>query len=280
MKICASCQAVNGQEANFCSLCRAPFERTSKSAYCPKGHAMHPSWPECLECKGERSQVQDFGSVPPRMPTIVEPGTPSARGATILENFPEPQPPIAIPIPPPAPPTPVPTPTRAAEGPRGTAPFGTADAPAVSRRLTQYVPASAAPAAPAASHPAASAPRAATPEVRSGRKIVGLLLTYTWRPEGQIFPIREGRNLIGRNPDCEIAIPEDPHLSDTNSHIVYRGNFMIGDRVSMSGTDLNGVPVEDNFVKLPNYSQIRTGSTHFTFIAAEPPSTNNPPGQD
>ena len=105
------------------------------------------------------------------------------------------------------------------------------------------------------------------------------MLTYTWRPEGQIFPVREGRNLIGRNPECDIAIPEDPHLSDTNSHITYRKNFTLGDMVSMSGTDLNGVPVEDNFVKLPNYAQIRTGSTHFTFIIAEPPSAGKSPAQ-
>jgi hypothetical protein len=291
MKICAACQAVNSQESNFCSLCRAPFERPSRSAYCAKGHAMHPSWPECLECKGERSQVQDFGSVPPRTPTVMEPGTPaSPRGATVVETFVEPQP-IAIPIPPPSPTPPAnPTPPRGAarpgstqiitEEPKRTAPFG-ASLPAVSRRVTQYAGASGARASqPSTETPPVVSPAAGTPEIRSGRRIVGLLLTYTWRPEGQIFPVREGRNLIGRNPECDIVIPEDPHLSDTNSHITYRKNFMLGDMVSMSGTDLNGVPVEDNFVKLPNYAQIRTGSTYFTFITAEPPATGKLSRQD
>jgi hypothetical protein len=295
MKICAACQAVNSQESNFCSLCRAPFERPSRSAYCAKGHAMHPSWKECLECKGERSQAQDFGSVPPRMPTLMEPGTPSSpRGATVIENFVEQQP-IAIPIPPPSTTTPAsPTPPLGTgqrpgstqiitEGARTTAPFAPPP-PAVSRRVTQYAGASgtrpAHPSQEAPTSPRAVSPVAGTPEIRSRRRIVGLLLTYTWRPEGQIFPLREGRNLIGRSPECEIAIPEDPHLSETNSHITYRKNFVLGDMVSMSGTDLNGVPVEDSFVKLPNYAQIRTGSTHFTFITAEPPAAGKPSRQD
>jgi hypothetical protein len=294
MKICAACQAINSQESNFCSLCRAPFERPSRSAYCLKGHAMHPSWPECLECKGERNQAQDFGSVPPRMPTIMETGTPSShRGATVIENFVETQP-IAIPIPPPSPTPPsAPTPPRGAARPgstqvitegssRTTAPFEPSP-PAVSRHVTQYAGMSGTRAQPARGAPASPrvvSPGAGSPELRPGRRIVGLLLTYTWRPEGQIFALREGRNLIGRNPECDIAIPDDPHLSETNSHITYRKNFVLGDLVSMSGTDLNGVPVEDSFVKLANYAQIRAGSTHFTFITAEPPAAGKPSKQD
>jgi len=287
MKICSACQAANTQEANFCSLCRAPFERTSRSAYCPRGHAMHPSWPECLECKGERSMVQDFGSVPPRMPTLMEDhgSGPAPRGATVLENFAEPQP-IAIPIPPPAPPLPVPpradrssgpSPTATTEGINATAPFGHQTPPVTSRRVTQYVPATVPAPSPSGQPAVQISGQPASPEKHSGRRIVGMLLTFTWRPEGQIYPVREGRNLIGRSPDCDIAIPEDPHLSERNSHITYRRSFTIGDMVSMSGTDLNGEPVEENYVKLPNYAKIRAGSTHFTFIGAEPPATENIP---
>ena len=46
---------------------------------------MHPSWKECLECQGERSQLMDYGE-PPRMPTLMEPSTASSpRGATVIE---------------------------------------------------------------------------------------------------------------------------------------------------------------------------------------------------
>jgi len=137
------------------------------------------------------------------------------------------------------------------------------------RRETQFGGPAVQPPVPASAGPAIP-PAAPEPEKKTERRIVGILLTYTWKPEGQIFPIREGRNRIGRNSECEIALTEDPHLSGINSHITYRKNFTIGDLVSMGGTDMNGDPVEETHVRLPNYAQIRAGSTHFTFIVADP----------
>jgi hypothetical protein len=107
--------------------------------------------------------------------------------------------------------------------------------------------------------------------VAKDRKIVGVLVTYSWSPEGQVFPVREGRNFIGRDRECEICIPDDQTLSARNSHITFRQNFVIGDMVSMTGTDLDGVPIEEQFHSLNNYSTIRAGSTYFTFIAIKPP---------
>lgn len=97
-------------------------------------------------------------------------------------------------------------------------------------------------------------------------------MTYSWKPEGQIFPVREGRNLIGRGEECDIRIPEDPMLSQVNSHITYRRNFVVGDMVSMGGTDLNGEPVEEQFRPLENHARIRTGSTHWVFVVIDPVS--------
>jgi len=142
------------------------------------------------------------------------------------------------------------------------------------RRVTQF--AASAPPQPPAAQPAAPPPAAVAAKQEPARRIVGVLISYTWKPEGQIYPIREGRNLIGRNPDkCDIVVTEDPHLSDVNSHITFRRSFTVGDMVSMSGTDLNGAPVEETYVRLPNYSTLRTGSTHWTFIEAQP--EKNPP---
>lgn len=108
-----------------------------------------------------------------------------------------------------------------------------------------------------------------------GRRIVGVLVTYSWSDQGQIFPVYEGRNRIGSDPhQCDIAIPQDDTLSAINSHIVYRKSFTIGDDVSMGGTDVNGEPVEVAFVPLHNYARIRTGSTHWTFIAVAPEEGN------
>jgi len=115
--------------------------------------------------------------------------------------------------------------------------------------------------------------RPQTIAVDPGRKIVGVLITYSWQESGQVFPILEGRNLIGKDPDqCDIAIPQDATLSAVNSFITYRRNFLIGDRVSMSGTDVDGEPIETEFVPLRNYAKIRTGSTYWTFVSVQPPA--------
>ena len=99
-----------------------------------------------------------------------------------------------------------------------------------------------------------------------GRKVIAVLVTYSWDPHGQMFPIREGRNLIGRGEECDVRITSDPGLSQVNSHITFRQSFVVGDMVSMGGTDLNGEPVEEQFRPLQNYSTIRTGSTIWTFV--------------
>jgi hypothetical protein len=111
---------------------------------------------------------------------------------------------------------------------------------------------------------------APAPHAAPARKVVAVLVTYSWKPDGQLFPVREGRNLIGRGEECDIRIPDDPMLSQTNSHITFRQNFVLGDMVSMSGTDLNGQPVEEQFRPLENHAHIRTGSTHWHFVIIDP----------
>lgn len=85
-----------------------------------------------------------------------------------------------------------------------------------------------------------------------------------------MFPVREGRNLIGRGEECDIRIVDDPSLSQVNSHITFRKVFMLGDMVSMSGTDLDGKPVEEQFLPLPNFSRVRTGTTQWFFVIVDP----------
>jgi hypothetical protein len=135
------------------------------------------------------------------------------------------------------------------------------------RRMTVFDP------SPVASSQPAAAATPGAQKTPAARKIVGVLVTYSWRDQGQIFPVLEGRNRIGSDPnECDIAIPQDDTLSKINSHIVFRKTFTIGDEVSMGGTDVDGEPVETAFVPLHNYARIRTGSTHWTFIAIQPPA--------
>lgn len=135
---------------------------------------------------------------------------------------------------------------------------GSVSRPPVQRGQTVFLPPPAATAFVGGSASAA---------VRSdSRKIVAVLITYSWKPEGQLFPIREGRNLIGSGETCDIRITEDPALSSVNSHITFRQSFTLGDMVSMSGTELNGEPVEEQFRPIANYARIRTGSTMWLLV--------------
>lgn len=174
-----------------------------------------------------------------------------ARTLTIVEPYarPRPTPPPAStvrPSPPPAPPA-------------GSASPGTGSG---RRGNTLYVP-------PSGIAAEASVMTPAAPRVHE-RKVIGVLVTYSWKPEGQVFPVCEGRNLIGRGEECDIRIVDDPTLSQVNSHITFRQSFVLGDMVSMGGTDLNDEPVEEQFRPLKNYARIRTGSTHWTFVILDP----------
>jgi hypothetical protein len=159
------------------------------------------------------------------------------------------------------------TPAAAPPAEKAPAP-ATAPVSAPQRRVTVFDPS-------ATGVAAAKAPASETTKgipTAAGRKIVGVLVTYSWNEQGQVFPLYEGRNRIGSDPaQCDIAIPQDDTLSSINSHIVFRKSFTIGDDVSMGGTDVDGEPVEIAFVPLKNYARIRTGSTHWTFIAVQPP---------
>jgi hypothetical protein len=142
-----------------------------------------------------------------------------------------------------------------------------------SRRRTMYA------GVPPAEEPVVTAPRApAGPGVGGVRKIVGILITYSWEEQGQVFPVLEGRNLIGKDPtQCNICISQDQTLSDVNSSIAYRSQFVIRDKDSMSGTFVDGAYVEAEPIPLRNYAKIRTGSTNWTFVAIQPQTASGTP---
>ena len=227
MKSCPKCMQENDLAANFCILCRSPFN-AGGALTCPKGHVLDPTWTECVYCAMDRT-----GDKAPAASVMIPPAN---RPKTVVENA-----------------TPMPDRSATAQMPAFSEKPQPPAAGAGRRGHTMYV----APPDPSAE---GAAPR------QQERKILGILITYSWKPEGQIFPVREGRNLIGRGAECEILVPEDTTLSSVNTHITFRKSFTIGDMVSMSGTDLNGEPIEEQFVPLSNLSRIRTGSTHWVFV--------------
>ena len=245
MRFCPKCGAENPDTAILCKQCVSPLQQSGGKT-CPSGrHTMDPTWTECVYCKQENvAPTPSFAPV---------------RQATVVES----QPPSRLPNRPPTYKEDTPLPPRRVEPPKtppGPAPVSVD--PRVNRQRANTVYRN--PNQPESD----TAP--ALPQIARDRRIVGVLVTYSWTPEGQIFPIREGRNFIGRDTDCEVCVSEDQTMSGRNSHITYRQNFVVGDMVSMTGTDLDGVPIEEQFRSLPNYANIRAGSTHFVFIAIEP----------
>ncbi len=114
------------------------------------------------------------------------------------------------------------------------------------------------------------------------RKIVGVLITFTWQPQGQMFPIREGKNFIGSDKvysesshqDCDIQIKLDLRMSGEHALILCRsGKYELLDKNSSNGTFVNGEMLSAlGAQELQNYSKVKAGSTLFTFIKIEAPA--------
>jgi hypothetical protein len=102
----------------------------------------------------------------------------------------------------------------------------------------------------------------------SGKKIVGLLVTYDTAPSGQVFHIYEGRNYIGRDVTTDVTIQSDSQVSGKHFSVLYRvadGKFKFKDEQSSNGTFLNEVLTDEG--ELATFDVIRIGSTKLIFIA-------------
>lgn len=247
-KGCPNCGTKNRDEAKRCMSCNAVLsDRETPVRMCSANkHVMDPGWTTCPYCSEEAPNygrsVNPTGMEVPaaagggRSPTVPE-GPSSVRKPTTDENAgvlpPLPEPPVSK--------------VQRHDKTRFASPvLQQADEPAVK---------------------GVSAPPVSEPGTR---RIVAVLVTYTWRPGGQVFPVREGRNYLGRGPDCEICLPDDPQMSSRHATIIYRGaHFMIDDEKSMNGTFVNGVSVDEK-QWLHNYSRVKTGATDWIFITVEP----------
>ena len=102
-----------------------------------------------------------------------------------------------------------------------------------------------------------------------GRKLVGLLVSYNQNPNGEVYKIYEGRNLVGRRSTCDIPVPGDENMSSEHLLILYReaeGIFWAADQNSSNGTYINGEFVSERR-KLATNDIIVTGATRFVFLA-------------
>lgn len=102
------------------------------------------------------------------------------------------------------------------------------------------------------------------------RKLTGVLVTFNWRPQGKLFPLYEGRNVIGSASEelCDIYISNrtDEMVSKEHAVILCRaGRDELHDMLSTNGTFLNEKYVERDGADLIDGALIKTGATVFEF---------------
>lgn len=115
---------------------------------------------------------------------------------------------------------------------------------------------------------ASSTQRAAS----GGRRLVGVLTTFTWSGLGSLHEIRDGRNHVGsggatsRGEAPEIVIGQDSLLSGSHFMILCQGpKIIISDNFSTNGTFVNGEQIDTRGMDLADDAVIKAGGTVFRF---------------
>lgn len=108
-----------------------------------------------------------------------------------------------------------------------------------------------------------------------GRKLVGLLVSYSQNAAGEVFKVYEGNTLIGREKSrCDIAFPNDTTMSREHLSIQYvaaKGRFA-AESLGSNGSYINGQVYDklDKTFELKNNDIIILGATKFVFLAIPP----------
>lgn len=112
----------------------------------------------------------------------------------------------------------------------------------------------------------ASGEKAVIRESRTTRKLVGWLVTYSFDRMGVDFKLYEGRNIIGRDMDCNITVVNDGMISGKHATLLFRSErYVIQDMLSTHGTYVNDEDIADEHYQLKDGDVIRTGQTVFKF---------------
>lgn len=102
-------------------------------------------------------------------------------------------------------------------------------------------------------------------EQRFSRKLVGWLVTYSFDELGVDYKIYEGRNIIGRDIDCNITI-NDGRMSGKHAVLLFRANkYSLTDSQSSHGTFVNDEDIDLEPRYLNDGDIIRMGNTVFKF---------------
>jgi len=118
---------------------------------------------------------------------------------------------------------------------------------------------------------AVAARKAGSPIAGTKPKVRGFLVSYTFDPSGEFFPVREGRNIVGSAPESDIVIARDPGISRNHFEIMIRNQtVLVADNGSMNMTRVDGQEIWRNSVSAKNGSIIQAGKSTFIFVLIPP----------
>ena len=100
---------------------------------------------------------------------------------------------------------------------------------------------------------------------RSSRKLVGWLVTYSFDAMGVDYKLYEGKNIIGRDMDCNITV-NDGMMSGKHATLLFRDDaYALKDEMSSHGTFVNDKNIGFETYVLKDGDVIRMGETIFKF---------------
>lgn len=103
-------------------------------------------------------------------------------------------------------------------------------------------------------------------EYRGNRRLVGWLVTYSFNNLGVDYRLYEGRNVIGRDLDCNITIAEDMTVTGKHATLLFKnGKYKIKDELSTHGTIVNDVDIEEDIKEIFDGDIIKLGETVLKF---------------
>ena len=161
---------------------------------------------------------------------------------------------------------------RAAElSPRAIASASPAPAIAVANEATPRRSASASGSAAAVAAPPPQVERTVASRLEAGaqqkRYVVGWLIGLNGAARGESFPVRMGRNVIGRDRRSDIVIADD-QASSHHADLVFRPEerrYILMDHNSTNGTYVNETEIEPRR-DLIGKDVVRIGSQRFVFM--------------
>ena len=103
----------------------------------------------------------------------------------------------------------------------------------------------------------------------SNRLLVGVIVSFSHNSTGEVYPIYEGKNKIGRSALCDISFPNDERMSSEHLIILYReaeGVYWLVDQNTSNGTYVNGTFASER-VRIKTNDIIVAGKTKLMFLA-------------